>query len=84
MEGLKGRLLGLEKKANLHEAFCSVGRMISELDAETKEILERVLRGSASTRSIWVELQDAGYTVDRGLLAMHRQGKCACPAKESA
>ena len=79
MEDLKTRLLDLEHKAKIKEDYCVVGQLISELDEETQEVLARVMRSTASTRSIWLELRAAGFSIDRGLVAMHRQGKCFCP-----
>lgn len=83
MDELKQRLLGLERKAKINDDFCVVGRLLSELDDETRGVLERVLKTSASTRSIWLELQAAGFSIDRGLVASHRQGKCLCVKGDS-
>ncbi len=79
MDELKQRLLGLERKAKIDEGFCVVGRLMSDLDDETRGVLERVLKSSASTRSIWLELRATGFSVDRSLVTQHRQGKCLCP-----
>lgn len=78
MDELKQRLLGLERKAKNDEDFCVMGRLLSDLDDETRGVLERVLKSSASTRSIWLELRASGFSIDRGLVAHHRQGKCLC------
>lgn len=78
MGELKQRLLGLEEKSKTADSFCVVGRLLSELDDETRDILGRVLKSSASTRSIWLELKAADISVDRGLISTHRQGKCLC------
>lgn len=78
MDEFKERLLNLEKRAKVEEDFCVVGRLIGDLDEDTRAVLERVLKSSASTRSIWIELKNAGFRIDRNLIATHRQGKCFC------
>lgn len=57
---------------------CSVSKIIAELDDETAQLLNRVLDGAASTRSIWDALRNEGYKIDRTTLQMHRNGRCIC------
>lgn len=78
MSELKNRLLNIETQAKNKDVLCVVGILLEELDEETRQVLERVLRSSASTRSIWLELRASGYRVDRVLLRLHRIGKCNC------
>ena len=57
---------------------CRISRLRKDFDEETLEAFDQVMASTASTRGIWLELQREGMPVDRGVLALHRHGRCKC------
>lgn len=72
---LKDHLVALLDNA---DEGCSVSRLRKDFDEETLEVFDRVMASSASTRGIWLELRREGMPVDRGVLGLHRHGRCKC------
>lgn len=75
MSELANRLARLDESQNQP---CPVTKLLDSLDAETSEVLSRVLNGKASTREIHSELTTAGYKIGRDTIAAHRNGWCRC------
>ena len=61
---------------------CRISRLREDFDEETRLAFDQVMASPASTRGIWMELQKEGMPVDRGVLAIHRHGRCKCPKPE--
>lgn len=60
---------------------CPVASWIED-HPEEGPILDRLLKGSVSTRRIYDTLKKEGVTIGRESLALHRKGRCACPGPE--
>lgn len=82
MSELAERLAELEAKS-ISVGKCSMAKIIGSLDDPSKTILERLLQNDmVSTRSIAIELQAAGYRIDRQTVTAHRTGRCVCRKDE--
>ena len=75
MSELVTRLIRLDAQQNQP---CSFAKLLDSLDAETKEVLKRVMDGKASTREIHTEIASTGYRIGRDTIAAHRNGWCRC------
>ena len=78
---LKERLAQLETPPS-HRP-CPVKALMNQLDAETSELLDRLLsRSRKSIRSIHSELTSSGIRIGRDSLGNHRNGWCRCSTEE--
>lgn len=75
--GLAESLSKLEKTP-----VCKMGEIISGLEPETRQLLERVMSGNASTRSIADALNKEGYKIGKTSVGLHRTNQCSCPRSE--
>lgn len=83
MTDLAERLKGLEARSSLG-VLCSMGKILLEVDDESRSILVRLLDSeTVSTRSIAIELQGAGFRIERQTVAAHRSKRCICRVEES-
>lgn len=58
---------------------CSVARLLVNMhDQEDRVALESALASAASTRSIHRVLREAGYSIDRANIGIHRENRCRC------
>ena len=73
-------LLRLNKLGEHPAKPCPVGKLIGEMDDETRAAFESVLSSRAATRAIHTELKSAGIRISRDTLSDHRNGWCRCKA----
>jgi hypothetical protein len=74
---LLDRLQAIEERVGKPN-ICPVKRVLDSMDAETAELLKRLLDGRASIRQIHLELKGAGFKIARESLTAHRNAWCAC------
>lgn len=78
MTDLAKRLKDLETRSAL-SGLCSLAKIMQDLDEESQQILNRLLESEiVSTRSIAMELQAAGFRIERQTVAAHRSKRCTC------
>ena len=66
------------QEAAEHAEPCTFGRILSKVDNDDREALESILRSRASTRAIHRALRDAGWSIERVGVTLHREGRCRC------
>lgn len=57
---------------------CPVGKLLSEMDEDTRTAMESALQSRAATRAIHNELISSGIRIGRDTLSAHRNGWCRC------
>jgi hypothetical protein len=77
MNNLKDKLQSLQTVPEAKP--CPVGKLMETLDAETAEVLDRLLKESrTSLRAIHDSLHDEDIKIARESLSAHRNGWCRC------
>ena len=66
------------QEAAEHIEPCTFGRILGKVDNDDREALESILRSRASTRAIHRALRDAGWSIERVGVTLHREGRCRC------
>lgn len=61
-------------------APCPVGKLLSEMDEDTRIAMQSALDSRAATRAIHNELISSGIRIGRDTLSAHRNGWCRCAA----
>lgn len=80
MMPLIDRLKDLENTPPVNN--CPVARVVKELDAETIQVLQRLLDSKIATRVIHDALRNEGMRIARESIANHRKGWCQCGGAE--
>lgn len=70
----------LKSVGNFAATPCPVGKLLSDMDDDTRAAMQSALDSRAATRAIHNELISSGIRIGRDTLSAHRNGWCRCVA----
>lgn len=81
MSDLLSRLKAIEPDSN--KKPCTLGRILQEVDAETAQVLQKLLDNPKVSNRVLHSSLRADYKIDRQTISEHRAGYCRCRIIES-
>lgn len=66
------------QEAAEHNEPCTFGKILAKVDDDDREALQSIIKSRASSRAIHRALRDAGWSIERVGVTLHREGRCRC------